>query len=216
MRINKYLAHQNICSRREADKLIQEKKVYINGKLAVLGDDVSEEDKVEVRDNHKNYLYFAYHKPKGIITNIPQKGEISIHNNAKIPKEVFPIGRLDKDSSGLILLTNDGRVTKRILDPKAELEKEYLVLLDKPVTQKFIQQMMNGVVLDNGYKTKPCNVRKYDDYTIKIILTEGKKRQIRRMAEALKYQVIELMRIRIGKISLDNLQPNEWRKLKEI
>ena len=216
MRINKYLADKDICSRREADKLIQEKKVYINDRLAVLGDDVSEDDKVEVRNNNKNYLYFAYHKPKGIITHSPQNGEISIHDVAKIPKEVFPIGRLDKDSSGLIFLTNDGRVTKRILDPKAELEKEYLVLLDKPVTQKFIQQMMNGVVLDNGYKTKPCNIRKYDDYTIKIILTEGKKRQIRRMAEALKYQVLELMRIRIGKIALDNLQPNEWRKLKEM
>ncbi len=216
MRINKYLAHKDICSRREADRLIQENKVYINDRIAVLGDDVLEEDKVEVRNNHKNYLYFAYHKPKGIITHSPQNDEISIHNIAKIPKEVFPIGRLDKDSSGLILLTNDGRVIKRILDPKSELEKEYLVLLDKPITQRFIQQMMNGVIIDSGYKTKPCNVRKYDDYTIKIILTEGKKRQIRRMAEALKYQVVELMRIRIGNISLDNLQPNEWRKLREI
>ena len=214
MRINKYLADQNICSRREADRLIEAGKVTINGQPAKLGDLVSETDVVEVAEFEKKYRYYAYNKPRGVITHSPQGGEISIQELTGLPADVFPVGRLDKDSYGLIILTNDGRVTKHLLEPKRQLEKEYLVQLNKAVTQRLIQNLINGVVLDDGYKTKECSVRKVDDYTLRMILTEGKNRQIRRMLDALGFKVTELMRIRVGQIELGEMQPGEVRKIK--
>ncbi len=214
MRINKYLADQNICSRREADRLIEEGKITINGRPAQLGDQVSETDIVEVGDIEKKYRYYAYYKPRGIITHSPQGEEISIQELTGLPKDVFPVGRLDKDSYGLIILTNDGRVTKHLLEPKRELEKEYLVQINKPVSQRLIQNLINGVVLDDGYKTKECSVKKADTNALRIILTEGKNRQIRRMLDALGYKVTELMRVRVGAVEIEDLAPGEFRKIK--
>ncbi len=215
MRINKYLAHQDICSRREADRLIEAGKITINGNVAKLGDLVAEDDKVEVAHFDKKYRYYAYNKPRGIITHSPQGTEISIEELTGLPADIFPVGRLDKDSYGLIILTNDGRVTKHLLEPKRELEKEYLVQISKPVTQRLIQSLINGVTLDDGYKTKECSVRKVDEYSLRIILTEGKNRQIRRMLDALGIKVNELMRIRVGHVEIEDLHPGEYRAIKK-
>ncbi|MEX0594879.1 MAG: pseudouridine synthase [Candidatus Paceibacterota bacterium] len=215
MRINKYLAHKDICSRREADKLIQEGKVLVNGVVATLGLDVQEGDKVEVIDYNKTYFYYAYHKPVGIVSHSPQIGEKSIQEIANFDEDVFPVGRLDKDSRGLIILTNDGRITKKILSPEFSFEKEYIVTLNRPITQKDIEKLRDGVKIDTGYHTKPCRVRRLADNIIKITLTEGKNRQIRRMLKSLKYNVIDLLRIRIGNIELNDIPEGGYRKLSE-
>jgi len=215
MRINKYLAYKDICSRREADKLIQEGKVLVNGVVATLGLDIQDGDKVEVIDYNKTYVYYAYHKPVGIVTHSPQIDEKSIQDITKFSEGVFPVGRLDKDSRGLIILTNDGRITKKILSPEFSFEKEYTVTLNRPITQKDIEKLRDGVKIDTGYHTKPCRVRRLDDNIIKITLTEGKNRQIRRMLKALKYNVIDLLRIRIGNIELNDMPEGTYRKLSE-
>lgn len=215
MRINKYLASQDICSRREADKLIQEGKILVNGKVATLGLDISDEDKVEVVDYHKNYVYYAYHKPIGIVTHSPQAGEQSIQDITSFDSDVFPVGRLDKNSRGLIILTNDGRITKKILSPELRLEKEYIVTLNRPISNNDIAKLRDGVKLDTGYYTKPCRVKRLAEDIVKITLTEGKNRQIRRMAKSLKYNVIDLLRIRIGNIELNDMPEGKYRKLSE-
>ena len=215
MRINKYLASQDICSRREADKLIQEGKILVNGKVATLGLDVSDEDKVEVVNYNKNYVYYAYHKPMGIVTHTPQEGEKSIQDITDFGDDVFPVGRLDKDSRGLIILTNDGRITKKILSPELKLEKEYIVTLNRPISQADIEKLREGVKIDTGYHTKPCRIKRISNDVIKITLTEGKNRQIRRMAKSLKYNVIDLLRTRIGNIELNDMPEGTYRKLSE-
>lgn len=215
MRINKYLASQDICSRREADKLIQEGKILVNGKIATLGLDVSEEDKVEVVNYNKNYVYYAYHKPMGIVTHTPQEGEKSIQDITDFGDDVFPVGRLDKDSRGLIILTNDGRITKKILNPELRLEKDYIVTLNRPISQADIEKLREGVKIDTGYHTKPCRIKRISNDIIKITLTEGKNRQIRRMAKSLKYNVIDLLRIKIGNIELNDMPEGTYRKLSE-
>lgn len=215
MRINKYLADQNICSRREADRLIQEGKVFINGIVAELGLDIKEEDKVEVIGYEKHYKYYAYHKPMGVVSHSPQEGEKSIQDITDFGDDVFPVGRLDKDSRGLILLTNDGRITKKFLEPKVLMEKDYIVTLNRSISQADIEKLREGVKIDTGYHTKPCRIKRINEQTIKITLTEGKNRQIRRMARALKYQVIDLLRIRIGHIELNDIPEGGYRKLTE-
>jgi 23S rRNA pseudouridine2604 synthase len=215
MRINKYLAQKDICSRREADKLIQGGKVLVNGVVATLGLDVQDGDKVEIIDYNKTYVYYAYHKPVGIVTHSPQIGEKSIQDITQFTEDVFPVGRLDKDSRGLIILTNDGRITKKILSPEFSFEKEYVVTLNRAITQKDIEKLRDGVKIDTGYHTKPCRVRRLDDNIIKITLTEGKNRQIRRMLKSLKYNVIDLLRIRIGNIELNDIPEGGYRKLSE-
>jgi len=215
MRINKYLAHKDICSRREADKIIQEGKVLVNGVVATLGLDVQDGDKVEIVNYNKTYVYYAYHKPVGIVTHSPQIDEKSIQDITKFSEGVFPVGRLDKDSRGLIILTNDGRITKKILSPEFSFEKEYIVTLNRAITQKDIEKLRDGVKIDTGYHTKPCRVRRLDDNVIKITLTEGKNRQIRRMLKSLKYNVIDLLRIRIGNIELNDIPEGGYRKLSE-
>lgn len=215
MRINKYLAYKDICSRREADKLIQEGKVLVNGVVATLGLDIQDGDKVEVIDYNKTYVYYAYHKPVGIVTHSPQIGEKSIQDITKFTEDVFPVGRLDKDSRGLIILTNDGRITKKILSPEFSFEKEYIVTLNRAITQKDIEKLRDGVKIDTGYHTKPCRVRRLDDNIIKITLTEGKNRQIRRMLKSLRYNVMDLLRIRIGNIELNDIPEGGYRKLSE-
>lgn len=215
MRINRYLALENVCSRREADEIIKQGKVIINGRVAVLGDKVLENDNVEVflDGAEKELVYFAYNKPRGIITHSPQHGEKSIENITKFPQKVYPVGRLDKDSHGLIILTNDGRVTGKLLSPENFHEKEYTVKIDRAITPSFLKHMEEGVVLDDGYKTQPAKTKKINDFTFSIILIEGKKRQIRRMCESLGRNVTDLKRIRILNIQLDDIKSGKFRSI---
>jgi 23S rRNA pseudouridine2604 synthase len=201
MRINKYLADKKISTRRGADELIKNKKVFINGKLAVLGSQVNENDKVEVRGvEKKEYQYFAYNKPIGIETNSPRE-------------DLFPLGRLDKNSHGLLILTNDGRITDQLLNPKFFHEKEYLVKTKEKLRSNFKQKMEAGVNIE-GYQTKTCKVKIVNENTFRVILTEGKKHQIRRMCSNLFQEVSDLKRERIMNIKLGNLKPNSLREIK--
>lgn len=217
MRINKYLAHQGISTRRGADELIAKKKVLVNGRIAVLGDKVEETDKVELAGTipNRNFVYFAYNKPVGVITHSPQLGEKDIKQSVKGKdmSDVFPIGRLDKDSSGLIILTNDGRVTDRLLNPEYDHDKEYKVRTQDPLRDSFRKTMEAGVDIE-GYLTAPCQVRKTGPNSFNITLTEGKKHQIRRMVVAMHNQVTGLERTRILNILLDDLKPGSWREIK--
>jgi 23S rRNA pseudouridine2604 synthase len=220
MRINKYLAHKGIATRRGADELIARGKVLINGRIAVLGDKVTETDSVEVAGapSPKKYVYYAYHKPAGVITHSPQRGEADI--KTRLAKErksgemggVFPIGRLDKDSSGLMILTNDGRVTDRLLHPDYAHDKEYRVQTREPLREGFKKAMEAGVSIE-GYLTRPCVVRKTGPKSFHVTLTEGKKHQIRRMVAALHNEVVALERVRILTLRLDGLSPGDARPI---
>jgi 23S rRNA pseudouridine2604 synthase len=215
MRINKYLSSQGYSTRRDADKLIAKKTVFINGKLAVLGSKVNEKDVVEVKrkENPKKYSYFAYNKPKGVITHSPQAGEKDIEHSVNIGgKYVFPVGRLDKDSHGLIMLTDDGRVTDRLLNPEHEHEKEYVVTVRNPLRPSFKMHMEAGVDIE-GYRTKKCKVTILGDHSFRITLTEGKKHQIRRMCANLHNDVADLTRIRVMNIRLGAMKPNSHREI---
>lgn len=213
MRINKYLALNKHSTRRGADLLITKKQVFINGRLAVLGDKVAEKDQVEVRFRgiQKPYIYIAYNKPKGIVTHSAQKGDKEIKHEVSV-KDIFPVGRLDKDSSGLIILTSDGRVTERLLGPNFAHEKEYLVKTKNILRGSFKEKMEAGVKIDRE-KTARCKVHIVDGHTFTIILTEGKKHQIRRMCVALFQEVEELKRIRIGNIELGKMAAGVHREL---
>jgi len=213
MRINKYLAFQKHSTRRGADELINKKQVFINGRLAVLGDKVNEKDEVDVRFRGKQipYIYMAYNKPKGIITHSAQEGEKEIKQVVAV-KDIFPIGRLDKDSHGLIILTNDGRITDRLLGPNYFHEKEYLVTTKNKLRSSFKEKMEAGVKIDRE-KTKKCKVQIVNDHMFKVILTEGKKHQIRRMCDALFQEVADLKRIRIMNIELGKLPDGSHRKI---
>lgn len=213
MRINKYLALKNYSTRRGADELIEKKQVLINGRFAVLGDKVTEKDVVEVRKNKKasSYVYFAYHKPVGVVTLAPQSGEKAIKDVVDL-KEVFPVGRLDKDSSGLLILTNDGRITDRLLNPKYDHEKEYAVETKDKLRSSFKEKMEAGVDIGD-YITQKCKVEILGEKKFSITLGEGKKHQIRRMCVALFAEVKTLKRTRIMNIKLGNLNPNTYRKI---
>ena len=211
MRINKYLAHKNLCTRREADTLISAGKVLINGKPAKLGDKVLETDKVDVRFRVKKYRYFAYNKPRGIITHSPDDDERDIRQSIPLVG-VFPVGRLDKDSKGLMILTDDGRITDKLLNPDYTHEKEYIVSTKEELSSGFKEKMERGVSIE-GYMTKPCVVHMRSQKKFSITLTEGKKHQIRRMCAALGYTIAELERIRVMNIHLSGLKPGEHRPL---
>jgi len=214
VRINKYLAFQKICARREADELIVQGKVKINGRKAVLGEKVNEKDKVSVESNIKKFIYLALNKPRGVITHSPQEGEKAIKDIINLEKDVFPLGRLDKDSSGLIILTNDGRITDRLLNPKYEHEKEYIVKIKGSITESFLKKMANGIKLDDGYITKECEVQKISNNRFSIILTEGKKHQIRRMCDKLGQVISDLKRVRVMNIKLQSLVEGDYREIK--
>lgn len=202
MRINKYLALKKISTRRGADELVVDKKVFINGKLALLGSKVNESDIVEVKGaKTKEYLYFAYNKPIGVETNSPRE-------------DLFSLGRLDKNSHGLLILTNDGRITDQLLNPKYFHEKEYVVRTSNKLRSSFKQKMEAGVNIE-GYLTKKCKVQIINDFTFRIVLTEGKKHQIRRMCSALFQEIADLKRERIMNIKLGNLKPNAFREIKD-
>lgn len=218
IRINKYLSLNGYCSRREADSLIKRGLVKINGKNAVLGDKVLKNDAVEVNAQAKNKIkklaYYAYNKPVGIVTHSPEKekGQKSISDIAEFPEKVSPVGRLDKESHGLIIFTNDGRVTDRLLNPDREHEKEYAVRVDKPLREGFFLKAASGMDLGD-FVTKPCKIKQISPQAFKIILTEGKKHQIRRMCDAFGYAARDLQRLRIMNVKLNNLQPGRYRKL---
>lgn len=217
IRLNRYLYLNNYCSRRQADIFIEKGLVKINGKTAVLGQKVEKKDIVDV-DTHikkqkENFVYFIFNKPKGIVTRNPQAGEKAIADVWPKAQKLHPIGSLDKASEGLVFLTNDTRIVDRMLSPKYHHEKEYRVRVDKHINGYFAQKMEHGVNIE-GYTTKPCKVEVTGDQSFKIILTEGKKHQIRRMCAALGYQVRELKRTRIMNIKLGTqLRPRTGREV---
>jgi len=217
MRLNKYLAHQGVASRREADVLIEKGAVLVNGKKAVVGQKVNEGDAVELKGKTKTKCYLAYYKGRGIITHSPDSTETDIAMRLKKDygiTDVSPVGRLDKDSEGLIILSNDGRITGPLLDPEASHEKEYEVMVDKPITNLLIKNIEKRVNIE-GYVTKPAQATKNEKNPrrLTVILTEGKKHQIRRMCAALGYQVQSLKRVRVMNVTLGALKPNQYRKL---
>ena len=215
-RINKYLSEAGYCSRRAADQLIADGKVTVNGIIAELGTKISENDKVQV--NHKTIslsssrkkIYLAFNKPVGIVCTTDQRREKNnIIDYINYPKRIFPIGRLDKPSEGLIFLTNDGDIVNKILRARNHHEKEYEVLVDKPVTKEFLESMQKGVpILDTI--TRKCRAKQIGKKKFKIILTQGLNRQIRRMCEYLGYEVKKLKRVRIMNIKLD-ISTGEYR-----
>lgn len=216
MRINKFISEAGTASRRGADKLITEGRVTINGKRATIGSQVEPGDDVRVNGNQlfvaRNNVYIALNKPVGITCTTEKGVKGNIVDLVNHPFRVFHIGRLDKDSEGLILLTNDGDIVNEILRSENQHEKEYVVSVDRPITPEFLKQMSEGVkILDTI--TLPCKVEQLSKYDFKIILTQGLNRQIRRMCEELGYNVYRLQRIRIMNIQLDNLPVGQWRYL---
>ena len=208
-RINKYLSEAGYCSRRVADRLIKEGKVKINGEITEIGDKVEEGDQVEVngkrieKSMQQKNIYLAFNKPVGIVCTTDRRVEPdNLIDFIKYPKRIFPIGRLDKPSEGLIFLTNDGDIVNKILRARNNHEKEYIVKVNRPINRDFIKSMSNGVeILDTI--TKNCFVKQLGQKKFKIILTQGLNRQIRRMCESLGYRVRSLKRVRIMNIKLD-------------
>ncbi len=217
MRINRKLAKMGLASRREADKLISAGLVMIDGKRAELGSVVMPTQEVRIleRSNHASRrIYFAYNKEVGVVTTNATRGETDILHTTRFPVSVFPIGRLDKDSHGLIVMTNDGRVTGRLLEPEQYHEKEYEVTVNKAITKGFIEALKKGVTLDDNYTTRSAKVSQIGAQRFSITLTEGKNRQIRRMCEAEGYTVRDLVRTRVMNIHLARLKPGQFREIR--
>jgi len=217
IRLNKYLSEIGYCSRRAGDKLIESGRVFINGEVATIGQKICRNDELKVDDNvlkakKKKKIYLALNKPIGIVCTTDTRVEKdNIIDFINYPDRIFPIGRLDKPSTGLILLTNDGNIVNKILRTEHNHEKEYLVKVDKPLSQTIIDRMSNGVpILDTI--TRKCKIKKFGTNEFKIILTQGLNRQIRRMCEYFNYKVVSLERIRIMNIKLD-LPVGEYREL---
>ncbi|MEX1003536.1 MAG: 23S rRNA pseudouridine(2604) synthase RluF [Crocinitomicaceae bacterium] len=216
-RINKYLSEIGFCSRREGDKLIEQGRVKINGKIPELGtkvqmgDEVSVDGKV-VSEPEEAFVYLAFNKPVGIVCTTDTKREKNnIIDYINYPKRIFPVGRLDKPSEGLIFLTNDGDIVNKILRADNRHEKEYLVTVNRPITEEFVRKMATGVpVLDTV--SRKCTVEQLNTFDFRIVLTQGLNRQIRRMCEFLGYEVVKLKRIRIMNVKLD-VPPGEYREL---
>lgn len=214
--LNKYISQTGICSRREADRMINARRVRINGVIARKGNRVEEGDEVmidgKLLKKPPKKIYIALHKPPGITSTTDQRDKDNMIDFVNHPKRIFPIGRLDKASTGLILLTNDGDIVNKILRVENGHEKEYIVKVDKNINRKFIEKMSNGVpILDTV--TKKCYVEKLSKNVFKIILKQGLNRQIRRMCEKLGYKVVTLKRVRIMHLHLDNMKVGEWRDL---
>ncbi|MCQ2465920.1 MAG: pseudouridine synthase [Clostridia bacterium] len=216
VRINKYIAQSGYCSRREADKLIEAGAVTIDGVIAENGSRVLEGQTVLVNNEpvvpNDDHIYIALNKPLGITCTTDTRDVDNIVDFLGFEERIFPIGRLDKNSSGLILLTNDGDIVNKLLRAEHGHEKEYVVSVDKPIDDEFINRMSNGLpILDRV--TLPCKVRKLGQRKFNIILTQGLNRQIRRMCEYLGYKVVKLKRIRFMNIELGDMQPGEYREL---
>ncbi len=219
VQVNKYISSSGFCSRREADKYVEEGRVTINEDTALPtsrvypGDVVTVDgEKIKKPKPNKQSVYLAFHKPKGVTSTTDPKDRSNIISYINYPTRIFPIGRLDKDSEGLILLTNDGDIVNKILRSENEHEKEYIVVVNKPITPEFVKRMSSGVPV-LGEKTKPCVVQTMGGKRFRIILTQGLNRQIRRMCEHLGYDVISLKRIRIMNISLSSIPLGKWRNL---
>lgn len=213
-RLNKAISETGFCSRREADRFIEGGKVLVNGKVAGLGTKVSPDDEIKVEGKRitkdVGNIYLAFYKPVGIICTTDTNIKGNIVDYIKYPERIFPIGRLDKPSEGLIFMTNDGDIVNKILRSKNNHEKEYIVTVDKKITEPFLKKMRNGVpILDTI--TKKCFVEKINAFTFRIILTQGLNRQIRRMCEYLGYEVKKLKRIRIMNITLDGIEKGKYR-----
>ncbi|WP_340020704.1 pseudouridine synthase [Paenibacillus sp. FSL K6-1096] len=216
MRINKFISETGYCSRREADKLVEGGRVTINGEPASLGSQAEAGDIVLIDgkplEKGHRVVYIALHKPVGITSTTEAHVQGNIVDFIGHEERIFPIGRLDKDSEGLILLTNDGDIVNKILRAEGKHEKEYVVTVDRPVTPSFLTGMASGVKI-LGSKTLPCEVTRVSERVFRIVLTEGKNRQIRRMCSAFGYEVRRLQRIRVMNIRLGALKTGEWREL---
>lgn len=216
-RINKYLSEVGFCSRREADKMLEQGRITVNSAIPEMGTKVSEEDEIlvdgiSIRKPEEEHVYIALNKPVGIVCTTDTKREKNnIVDFINHPKRIFPIGRLDKPSEGLILLTSDGDIVNKILRARNNHEKEYIVRVDKPITPQFLHKMRNGIPI-LGTVTNKCEVEQIDTLSFRIVLTQGLNRQIRRMCEFVGYEVKKLKRIRIMNIKLD-LPVGKWRDL---
>ncbi|NLI90581.1 MAG: pseudouridine synthase [Epulopiscium sp.] len=222
MRLNRYISHTGLCSRREADKLIEEGRVKVNGETAGLGIRVEDGDKVSVDgkilETKKDFVYLAFNKPVGITCTTERHIKGNIIDYINYPERIFPVGRLDKDSEGLILLTNDGSIVNEILREENNHKKEYIVTVNKKITPEFIKGMSRGVRIYNPVKkehtiTKKCKVKQLNNHSFKIVLSQGLNRQIRRMCSALGYNVVKLKRIKIMDVTLDGIGLGEWKYL---
>jgi len=215
-RLNKFISDTGLCSRRQADELIAQGKVRVNGQKAAIGTKVQPEDKIYVSGQlltqAQNLVYIAFNKPVGVTSTTDLKDKSNIIDFINYPKRIFPIGRLDKDSEGLILLTNDGDIVNKILRAANKHEKEYLVWVDRSIDSNFIQKMRSGIDI-LGTRTQKCDVFQLGPQKFKIILTQGLNRQIRRMCEKLDYVVTKLKRTRIMHIHLRDLKSGTWRYL---
>ena len=214
--LNKFISNTGKCSRREADKWIEMERVLINGKMAKKGNRVYDGDKVTIDGakvkNKSKPIYIALNKSVGITCTTDLNDKDNVINYVNHPKRIFPIGRLDKESSGLLLLTNDGDIVNRILRVENKHEKEYVVTVNKPITHEFVNNMRDGVMI-KGIRTKKCFVHQKSKNVFKIILTQGFNRQIRRMCEQFGYKVTYLKRVRIMNIKLSDLKEDHWRNL---
>jgi pseudouridine synthase len=219
-RLNKYISDSGFCSRREADKLIEAGRVTINGTVPELGTKVLPNDVVSVDNkniaaiakNKSDRVYIAYNKPIGITCTTERHIKGNIIDAIKHKERIFPIGRLDKPSEGLIFLTSDGDIVNKILRAENAHEKEYVVTVDKPISERFINRMSKGIPI-LGTITKPCIVTMQSKFVFRIVLTQGLNRQIRRMCEYLDYEVIKLKRSRIMNVTIAGIQPGQWRDL---
>ena len=218
VRLNKYMAESGYCSRREADRLISEGRVRIDGRVGALGDRVMPGMAVTVDGQpltgEGEKLYILLNKPRGIVCTADPREPMNVVDYLNHPQRVFPVGRLDKDSEGLLLMTSDGDIVNRLLRAAGGHEREYEVQIDRPVTREFVEKMMAGVpILDTV--TLPCRVRRTGERSFNIVLVQGLNRQIRRMCEARGASVVQLRRIRIMNLRLGNLKPGQWRELTE-
>ncbi len=219
MRINKYISLTGYCSRRATDRLIKENRITINGEVCGPGDEVSEGDVVLI-DNEsipnkvEKEIYIVLNKPTGITCTAQKTVDGNIIDFVNYPERIFPVGRLDKASEGLILLTNDGDIVNKMMRSENHHEKEYIVTVNKPITEPFLLRLSSGVEILNTI-TKPCKVTRISDYSYRIILTQGLNKQIRRMSIALGYKVERLERVRIMNIHLGELPVGKWRELTE-
>jgi 23S rRNA pseudouridine2604 synthase len=222
MRLNRTIADAGVCSRREADRLIAEGRVMINGTRARIGAELAEGDEVRIDGNplvartaargQRRHVYIALNKPVGIICTTESAVKGNIVDFVDHAQRIFPVGRLDKDSEGLILLTSNGDIVNRILRAENKLEKEYLVAVNHPVTPEFLRGMSRGVPL-RGETTLPCKTGKLGSQGFRIVLTQGLNRQIRLMAAHFGFRVKQLLRVRIGNVKLGRLKPGQWRNL---
>lgn len=216
MRLNKYIADSGLCSRRKADELIDEGRVKINGKPTKVGQQVEDKDQVSVNGEiltpRGQDVYLVFNKPFGVICTADPDADNTIYDYLPSGERLIYVGRLDVESSGLVLLTNNGEVANAITSPKFDHEKEYVVTVEKPITRSFLESLAKGVIIDDT-KTKPARVRKMTDTKFGIVITEGRNRQIRRMCESLGYNVTSLKRVRVMNIKLGQLGPGNYRVL---